>query len=105
MEMVLLAIPQVSPFPLAALEICAEKVIPTILGLGHAVLLRNWTRVDLNDTRFSTAAGSQLGYLLNNAPRSRSGAISHRASEVELWCVFVYSLNLPFSDLTSGWAT
>jgi hypothetical protein len=76
-----------------------------IIGLGSAVLLRNWTRVDLNDTRFSTAAGDQLGYLLNNASRAPSGAISHRVSEVELWCVFVYNSNRPFSDLTLRWAT
>ena len=75
-----------------------------IIGLGSAVLLRNWTRVDLNDTRFSTAAGDQLGYLLGSAPRAPSGAISHRVSEVELWCVFVYNSNLPYSDLTLGWA-
>ena len=62
--------------------------IPTRwLGLGLAVLLRNWTRVDITDMRFSTAAGEQLGYLLNCAPRSDSGAISHRESEVRLRCV------------------
>jgi rhamnogalacturonyl hydrolase YesR len=59
-------------------------------SLGQAVLLYNWTRADLNDTRFSTAAGDQLGYLLNNAPRAPSGAISHRVSDVELWADFVY---------------
>jgi hypothetical protein len=51
------------------------------------VLLRNWTRIDLTDMRFSIAAGDQLGYLLNVAPRSASGAISHRVDQVELWCV------------------
>jgi hypothetical protein len=71
-----------------------------IIGLGQAVLLYNWTRADLNDTRFSTAAGDQLGYLLNNAPRAPSGAISHRVSDVELWCVLAYRSDLPFSDLT-----
>jgi hypothetical protein len=76
-----------------------------IIGLGQAVLLRNWTQADLNDTRFSTAAGEQLGYLLNNATRASSGAISHRTSEVALWCVLVYRLNLPVSNLTLGWAT
>ncbi|KAI9511275.1 Six-hairpin glycosidase [Russula earlei] len=59
-------------------------------SLGQAVLLRNWTRVDLTDTRFSTAAGEQLGYLLSQAPRAASGAISHRESEVQLWSDFVY---------------
>lgn len=59
-------------------------------SLGQAVLLRNYTRADLSDTRFSTAAGEQLGYLLGNAPRAASGAISHRESEVELWADFIY---------------
>ncbi|KAI0253048.1 glycosyl hydrolase family 88-domain-containing protein [Lactifluus subvellereus] len=59
-------------------------------SLGQAVLLRNWTRIDLTDTRFSTAAGGQLGYLLNVAPRSNSGAISHHEGEVQLWSDFVY---------------
>jgi hypothetical protein len=75
-----------------------------IIGLGPAVLLRNWTRVDLNDTRFSSAAGQQLGYLLNQAPRSGSGAISHRVSEVALWCVLCFRSNLPLSDRTLGCA-
>ncbi|KAN0140218.1 Six-hairpin glycosidase-like protein [Lactarius tabidus] len=59
-------------------------------SLGQAVLLRNWTRRDLTDTRFSTAAGEQLGYLLNVAPRADSGAISQRDDQVQLWADFVY---------------
>jgi hypothetical protein len=51
------------------------------------VLLRNWTRTNLTDTRFSSAAGEQLGYIINDAPRAASGAISHKSTEVELWCV------------------
>lgn len=57
------------------------------IGLGQAVLLANWTRIDLTDTRFSTAAGEQLGYLLGNAPQADSGAISSRDDQVQLWCV------------------
>ncbi|KAH9963384.1 Six-hairpin glycosidase [Lactifluus volemus] len=59
-------------------------------SLGQAVLLRNWTRTDLTDMRFSIAAGEQLQYLLNVAPHSASGAISHREDQVELWSDFVY---------------
>lgn len=70
-------------FPAAALT----RVLLRWIGLGHAVLLRNWTRRDLADTRFSTAAGEQLGYLLGFAPRADSGAISHRDDQVQLWCV------------------
>jgi hypothetical protein len=79
------AIPQVSPFTFELRY--AVLISMAIIGLGSAVLLRNWTRVDLSDTRFSFAAGEQLGYLLNQAPRSPSGAISHREDEVALWCV------------------
>jgi len=59
-------------------------------SLGQAVLLRNWTRTNLTDTRFSSAAGEQLGYIINDAPRAASGAISHRSTEVQLWSDFVY---------------
>lgn len=103
METVLWAIPQVSPFPVALTYVAFISV--AIIGIGPAVLLRNWTRVDLNDTRFEFAAGQQLGYLLNSAPRSASGAISHRVNEVALWCVLRYTSNPPVSDPISGCAT
>jgi hypothetical protein len=103
MEMALWAIPQVSPFPFALRY--AVFISVAIIGLGPAVLLRNWTRADLNDTRFSLAAGQQLGYLLNQAPRSGSGAISHRVDEVALWCVLRYHSNLPLSDPILGCVT
>jgi hypothetical protein len=67
--------------------------------MGQAVLLRNWTRRDLTDTRFSTAAGEQLGYLLNVAPRADSGAISQRDDQVQLWCVlYARQIHFPFAD-------
>ena len=47
--------------------------------------MTNWTRTDLNDHRFSSAASDQLAYLLNAAPRTEDGAISHRAEQVQLW--------------------
>ena len=55
------------------------------LGIGPAVLLTNWTRTNISDNRFSVAAGSQLNYLLNHAPKTDDGAISHRSEDVELW--------------------
>src|SRR6266849_4621568 len=100
METALWAIPQVSLF-LFALR-CAVFITVAIIGLGPAVLLRNWTRVDLTDTRFSFAAGQQLGYLLNQANRSGSGAISHRVNEVALWCVPPLSFE-PSFFLTLFW--
>ncbi|KAI1796305.1 Six-hairpin glycosidase-like protein [Ganoderma leucocontextum] len=59
-------------------------------SLGVAVLLANWTRTDLSDNRLELAAKNQLDYLLNVAPQTPDGAISHRASEVQLWADFVY---------------
>ncbi|THV05421.1 Six-hairpin glycosidase [Dendrothele bispora CBS 962.96] len=59
-------------------------------SVGVAVLLANWTKSDLTNTAYSTAAGNQLNYLLNVAPRTASGAISHRADEAQLWADFVY---------------
>jgi len=59
-------------------------------SIGPAVLLTNWTRTNASDTRFSVAAGSQLNYLLNVAPKTDDGAISHRSEDVELWSDFVY---------------
>ncbi|TFY55339.1 hypothetical protein EVG20_g9357 [Dentipellis fragilis] len=50
-------------------------------SIGSAVLLRNWTRPDLKDTSFSDAAAGQLQYLLEDAPRTPEGAISHRESQ------------------------
>ena len=55
------------------------------VGLGVAVLLANWTRQDLADQSFAQAARSQLAYLTALAPRTADGAISHRASQVQLW--------------------
>ncbi|KAK0453338.1 Six-hairpin glycosidase [Armillaria borealis] len=59
-------------------------------SLGVSVLLANWTRTNQSDTSFSTAAGEELDYLLNYAPRSDSGAISHRSDQVQLWSDFIY---------------
>ncbi|KAJ8483299.1 hypothetical protein ONZ51_g4792 [Trametes cubensis] len=59
-------------------------------SIGTAVLLTNWTRTDRSDHEFSTAAGHQLKYLLDVAPRTSDGAISHRADQVQLWADFVY---------------
>lgn len=56
-------------------------------GIGVSVLIANWTRSNLSDTEFSNAAADQLEYLLDVAPRTPDGAISHRASQVQLWYV------------------
>lgn len=59
-------------------------------SLGVAVLLANWTREDKSNTAFSRAASDQLHYLLEDTPRTRAGAISHRANEVQLWSDYMY---------------
>ncbi|KAJ3867658.1 Six-hairpin glycosidase [Lentinula novae-zelandiae] len=57
-------------------------------SIGVAVLLANWT--DSSNTSYAIAAGEQLDYLLNVAPRTDSGAISQRNDEVQLWADFIY---------------
>ncbi|KDR83455.1 hypothetical protein GALMADRAFT_274901 [Galerina marginata CBS 339.88] len=59
-------------------------------SIGVAVLLANWTRTSVSNHDYANAASDQLKYLLNFAPRSPDGAISHRADEVQLWADFVY---------------
>jgi len=51
------------------------------------MLLANWTRSDPEDQSFATAARQQVDFLLNDVPRTESGAISHRTGEVQLWYV------------------
>ncbi|KAJ7063320.1 Six-hairpin glycosidase-like protein [Mycena amicta] len=62
-------------------------------AIGVAVLLANWTgqgsgRVDGLD--YAGAAANEVDYLLNVAPRTSDGAISHRAAQVQLWSDNVY---------------
>ena len=76
------AIPPVSA---TLLNASCTGSMPATLGIGTAVLLTNWTRADRSDHEFSTAAGHQLKYLLDVAPRTSDGAISHRADQVQLW--------------------
>ncbi|KAF5393863.1 hypothetical protein D9757_000293 [Collybiopsis confluens] len=79
-------------------------------SLGVAVLLANWTQSDGSNWTYATAASEQLDYLLNYAPRTGcfsvsiifqifslpastftdTGAISHRADEIQLWADFIY---------------
>ncbi|KAA1465990.1 Six-hairpin glycosidase [Dentipellis sp. KUC8613] len=94
--------PQADLKPFVQYRVVANKApgsLPLIDGdgavgdpasIGSAVLLRNWTRPDLKNTSFSDAAAGQLQYLLQDAPRTPEGAISHRESQVQLWADFVY---------------
>lgn len=56
-------------------------------SIGVAVLLADWTGQDNGSLDYAGAAKDQLNYLLNDVPRTSDGAISHRVSEVQLWCV------------------
>jgi len=62
-------------------------------SIGVAVLLANWT--GKNDHDYDQAAEQQLQYLLRNTPRTSDGAISHRVSQVQLWCVPLFVIRLP----------
>ena len=54
------------------------------------MLLRNWTLPHSKNQPYASAASDQLAYLLDVAPRAPNGAISHRASQAQLWADFVY---------------
>jgi hypothetical protein len=56
-------------------------------SIGIAVLLANWTGLPGAD--YAGAADAQVRYLLNSVPRTPDGAISHRVSEAQLWCVLL----------------
>lgn len=51
-------------------------------SLGVIVLIANWT--GQRDADYGTAASQQLDYLLNKAPRTSTGAISHRSDKTQL---------------------
>ncbi|KAL1944224.1 hypothetical protein VTO73DRAFT_3409 [Trametes versicolor] len=78
------------PDPNALPIIDGDGAVGDPASIGVAVELTNWTRADRGDHEFSTAAGHQLRYLLDDAPHTSDGAISHRSDQVQLWADFVY---------------
>ncbi|EIN10295.1 Six-hairpin glycosidase [Punctularia strigosozonata HHB-11173 SS5] len=76
--------------PSESLMLIEEGAVGDPASIGNAVLLANWTRQDLSNANFSIAAGEELDYLLNQAPRTDDGAISHRNDQVQLWADFIY---------------
>ncbi|EJU06613.1 Six-hairpin glycosidase [Dacryopinax primogenitus] len=66
----------------------ADGAVGDPASIGVSVLLANYSHTPGGN--FSAAAQAQLDYLLLAAPRSSSGAISHRADQVQLWADFVY---------------
>ncbi|KAI0319362.1 Six-hairpin glycosidase [Amylostereum chailletii] len=67
--------------------IAGDGAVGDPASIGPAVLFANWT---LSEPAYASAATEQLEYILNDAPRAPSGAISHRADEVQLWADFIY---------------
>ena len=61
-------------------------------SIGVCVLIANWTGQDAGQVDYAGAATDQLNYLLQDVPRTSDGAISHRVSQVQLWCVFLHLL-------------
>lgn len=54
-------------------------------SIGVAVLIANWTNLGGED--YAGAATAQLEYLLGpSVPKTTDGAISHRVSDLQLWC-------------------
>ncbi|KZT41164.1 Six-hairpin glycosidase [Sistotremastrum suecicum HHB10207 ss-3] len=76
--------------PTDTLELVNDGAVGDPASLGVAVLLANWTRTNRSDNNFASAAGSELSYVLNVAPRAPDGAISHRSDQVQLWADFIY---------------
>ncbi|KZT60763.1 hypothetical protein CALCODRAFT_522895 [Calocera cornea HHB12733] len=68
--------------------VSADGAVGDPPSIGVAVLLANYTGAQ--GANFASAATGQLDYLLYTAPRSSSGAISHRSEQVQLWSDFVY---------------
>ena len=64
-------------------------------SMGVTVLIANWTGLGNSSFDYASAATDQLNYLLNVAPKSDDGAISHRTDEVQLWSDFM-SMAPPF---------
>ena len=66
--------------------------------MGVAVLIANWTNFQgggggggnggLGQQDYAGAATAQIEYLFGpEVPKTKDGAISHRVSQLQLWCV------------------
>ncbi|KIP05068.1 hypothetical protein PHLGIDRAFT_31058 [Phlebiopsis gigantea 11061_1 CR5-6] len=60
-------------------------------SIGFTLVLANLTgRAQADGVAYADAATSQLEYLLEGAPKTPDGAISHRPEQTQLWADFVY---------------
>lgn len=65
-------------------------------SIGMSVLLANWTgQANGNGSDFASAARDQLDFVLNVAPRTPDGAISHRVSIIQLWYAVLVATTTP----------
>lgn len=74
--------------PLGTLALFSDTSVGDPTSLGVALLLANWTKASRPDevaNDYNTPLQQQLNYILNDAPRTDDGAISHRSEQVQLW--------------------
>ncbi|KAG8949857.1 hypothetical protein FRC04_008160 [Tulasnella sp. 424] len=79
--------------PKGTLTLFVDGAVGDPASLGVAVLLANWTQASRPDeagNNYNTPLRQQMDYLLNGAPRTDDGAISHRSERVQLWSDFIY---------------
>ncbi|KIO24818.1 hypothetical protein M407DRAFT_76417, partial [Tulasnella calospora MUT 4182] len=79
--------------PQGTLTLFEDGAVGDPASLGVAVLLANWTKAShpgMARNDYNTPLRQQMNYLLNDAPRTDDGAISHRSERVQLWSDFVY---------------
>lgn len=74
--------------PKGTLTLFVDGAVGDPASLGVAVLLANWTKASRPDeagNNYNTPLRQQINYLINDAPRTDDGAISHRSERVQLW--------------------
>lgn len=79
--------------PKGTLTLFVDGAVGDPASLGVAVLLANWTKASRPDeagNNYNTPLRQQINYLINDAPRTDDGAISHRSERVQLWSDFIY---------------
>ncbi|TIA86445.1 hypothetical protein E3P99_03674 [Wallemia hederae] len=62
---------------------------PSSMGTAVYLASRIWPEVEERE-KLANAAAKQLNYTLNTAPRSETGAISHRTEKIAYWSDSVY---------------
>ncbi|KAG9049183.1 hypothetical protein FS837_011002 [Tulasnella sp. UAMH 9824] len=79
--------------PVGSVTLFEDGSVGDPASLGVAMLMANWTKASRPDEAhndYDTPVRQQLGYVLNTAPKTADGAISHRSEQVQLWSDFIY---------------